>query len=178
MRIVSGSRRGHKLIEFDGMDIRPTTDRVKESLFNLIQEYLPESIVLDLFSGTGALAFEALSRGAKFATCVDIESKSIEVIKKNLNNLKFENIEIVNKNALDFLEGTNRKYSLIFLDPPYNKGFIEPIIASIIDNHILSDNGIIALESDFSDEHGDFRGLNKIKQKKYGRTYVTVYQRG
>ena len=79
---------------------------------------------------------------------------------------------------MTFLDNTEREFSVVFLDPPYNKGFIAPVIRKIIDRNILSQDGIIVLESDFSDEHGDFEGLIKLKQKKYGRSYVTVYKRG
>ena len=165
MRVIAGIKRGHKLYEFDGMDIRPTTDRVKESMFNLIQDYVAGSEVLDLFAGSGALSFEALSRGAKSAVCVDKDARSVAVITKNNEALKFENLKIVNREAMQFLAETKEKFSVIFLDPPYNKGFIAPIIEAILEYDILCDDGIIVLESDFSDEHGDFSGLIKLKQK-------------
>ena len=95
MRIIAGSRKGHKLIEFEGMDIRPTTDRVKESIFNLIQFYVGGADCLDLFGGSGALSFEALSRGAASCVCVDIDQRSIDVIKKNADKLNFPNLTIV-----------------------------------------------------------------------------------
>jgi len=178
MRIIAGSRKGHKLFEFDGMDIRPTTDRVKESIFNLIQEYVSGSIVLDLFGGSGALSFEALSRGAEEATCVDRDIRSINLIKKNQAVLKFDNLIIKNSEAMEFLKTQNKRYSLVFLDPPYNKGYILPILTEIVKQDVLTEYGIIVLESDFSDDHGEIDGLNIIKEKKYGRTYVTIYQRG
>ena len=87
MRIISGTRRGHKLIEFAGEDVRPTTDRVKESLFSIIQNNIPNAQVLDLFSGSGALSFEAISRGAKGAVCVDIDRRSVDIIRKNMKPL-------------------------------------------------------------------------------------------
>ncbi len=179
MRIISGTRRGQKLIEFPGMDIRPTTDRVRESLFNLIMDYIYQSEVLDLFGGSGALSFEALSRGAKEATCVDLDKRSIEVIKTNSKKLRFENeLLTVNDSAENFIKKTDKSFSIIFLDPPYNKGFIKPIIRDILKNNILAKEGIIVLESDSSDDHGEIDGLTILKQRKYGRTFVTIYQRG
>jgi len=178
MRIVAGSKRGHKLFEFSGKDIRPTTDRVKESMFNLIQEFIPESLVLDLFGGSGALTFEALSRGAKRGTVVDIDKNSVAVINKNNEALGFSNITVLNSDAINYVNTTNDKFSVVFLDPPYNKGFIKPIIKKIVDKDLLLDDGIIVLESDFSDEHSDFPGLITLKQRKYGRSYVTIYQKG
>ena len=178
MRIIAGAKRGHKLYEFEGKDIRPTTDRVKESMFNLIQDNILGSRVLDLFAGSGALCFEALSRGADHGVLVDKDKNSLSLIKKNNASLGFDNLDIVESEAMDFLNRTKSVFSLIFLDPPYNKGFIAPVIQKILDKSILSEDGIIVLESDFSDEHGDFEGLIKLKQKKYGRSYVTVYKRG
>ena len=179
MRIISGSRRGQNLIEFDGMDIRPTTDRVRESIFNLIQDFIYESSVLDLFSGSGALSFESLSRGAKEAVSIDIDKRSVSVISENAKRLKFtENISIKNDSAQNFIKNCKTKFDIIFLDPPYNKGFIKPIIEDIVRLDILEKDGIIVLESDSIDEHGEMDGLAILKQRKYGRTFVTIYQRG
>ena len=179
MRIISGTRRGQKLFEFDGMDIRPTTDRVRESLFNLIQNFVPEAKVLDLFGGSGALSLEALSRGASEAAVCDIDKRSLELIKKNTAALRIEDrLMVIRQSAEQYLKGTKEKYDIVFLDPPYNKGYIKPIITAILSSDILSPNGIIVLESDNTDEHGDFDALEILKQRKYGRTYITVYQRG
>ena len=178
MRIIAGVKRGHKLYGFEGRDIRPTTDRVKESMFNLIQDFVLESRVLDLFAGSGALSFEALSRGAESAVCVDKDADAVALINKNNASLGFADIKVLNCEAMRFLADTKEKFSLIFLDPPYNKGIISPIIEEILTRDVLEIGGIIVLESDFSDEHGDFEGLTIIKQKKYGRSYVTVYKRG
>ena len=138
MRIIAGSRKGRKLIEFEGMDIRPTTDRVKESIFNLIQEYIPNSECLDLFGGSGALSFEALSRGAKSSVCVDIDDRSISVIKKNADSLNFPNLTVIREDAMNFIKKTDKKFSVVFLDPPYNKGFIAPIINAICQKECIS----------------------------------------
>lgn len=179
MRIISGSRRGQKLFEFDGLDIRPTTDRVRESLFNLIQAFTPKAHVLDLFGGSGALSFEALSRGASSSVICDNDSRSLTLIRKNAEKLNFlSDVRILNKSAQQYLKECDQKFDLIFLDPPYNKGFIRPVISEIIERDILEIDGIIVLESDDTDEHGTFSGLDILKQKKYGRSYITVYQRG
>ena len=179
MRIISGTRRGHKLIEFDGMDIRPTTDRVRESIFNLIQDFLYGSSVLDLFAGSGALSFESISRGAAEAVCVDIDKRSVSVIEENAKRLKLtDNTIIRNQSAESFIRVTDKKFDIIFLDPPYNKGFVAPVIGDIVKYGILNEGGIIVLESDSVDEHGEMEGLSILKQRKYGRTFVTIYQRG
>lgn len=176
MRIISGIRRGHRLIEFEGDDIRPTTDRVKESVFNLIQSWVADAVVLDMFSGSGALSFEALSRGAARAVCVDTDKRSIDIIKKNAANLRFEDrCDIVCASCFDYMTRTNEKFDIIFLDPPYNKGFIEPVLSGIADNGLLQIGGIVVLESDDTDYRGEAAGFTVVKQRSYGRTYITVY---
>ncbi len=178
MRIISGARRGHKLLEFEGMDIRPTTDRVKESMFNLIQQNISEAKVLDVFCGSGALTFEALSRGANSAVCIDKDKRSVDIIRKNAKTLNYEDkCEILNTDSMEYLDRCSEKFDIIFLDPPYNKGFIEPVLDIIAKRGILEDEGIIVLESDDTDFCSDVEGLERIKQRKYGRTYVTVYKK-
>ena len=178
MRIISGSRRGHKLLEFTGQDVRPTTDRVKESIFNIIQGFIPDARVLDMFSGSGALSFEALSRGAASAVCIDTDKRSVDIIRKNALSLKFEDrCEIINMSCMDYVRRTKDKFDVIFMDPPYNKGFIEPALKAIVENELLSDDGIIMLESDNTDFYGEIVGLTIYRQRKYGRTFITVYKR-
>lgn len=179
MRIISGTKRGMKLVEFEGMDIRPTTDRVRESVFNLIQGYVRGAVVLDLFAGSGALSFEALSRGAQKAVCVDSDRRSVAVISENMQRLRFcECVEMITDSAQNYIDGTDKKFDIIFLDPPYNKGYIAPVVLGICKKGLLNEGGIIVLESDGTDEHGEMDGLSIIKQRKYGRTFVTIYQRG
>ncbi|MCC8161354.1 MAG: 16S rRNA (guanine(966)-N(2))-methyltransferase RsmD [Oscillospiraceae bacterium] len=178
MRIISGIRRGHKLFEFEGEDVRPTTDRVKESVFNLIQQFLPDAVCLDMFAGSGALSFEAISRGAKKAVCIDVDKRSVDIIKKNADSLCFsDNCDIINMSCFDYINKTDEKFDIIFLDPPYNKNFIEPALGAIVENDALNEGGIIVLESDNTDFRGDFDGLEIYRQRKYGRTYITIYRK-
>ncbi len=178
MRIISGSKRGHKLCGFEGSDIRPTTDRVKESVFNLIQPYVRDARVLDLFAGSGALAFEALSRGAQSAVCVDRDKASREVVSKNCRSLGFcDRTQIVAQDALSYLAGCHRDFSLIFLDPPYRKGFTDPVMKSIREHSVLCDTGVVVLESDDEDEHTERDGFEMLKSRRYGRTFITVYKK-
>lgn len=178
MRIISGIRRGHKLFEFEGDDVRPTTDRVKESVFNIIQTFIPDAVCLDMFAGSGALSFEAISRGAKKAVCLDKDKRSIDIIKKNANSLDFSDYcEIINTSCFDYMERAKGKFDVIFLDPPYNKNFIEPVLEGIVKNNLLNEDGIVVLESDETDFHDDFDGLEMYRQRKYGRTYITVYKK-
>ena len=178
MRIISGERRGHKLLEFEGMDIRPTTDRVKESMFNLIQSYIPGASVLDLFGGSGALMLEALSRGAAEAVCIDCDKRAADIIRKNAQTLNYtDRCEILNADSMDYLKNCRKKFDVIFLDPPYNKGFIEPVLKKIAAGEILNEDAVVVLESDNTDFCGDVEGLEILQQKKYGRTYITIYVR-
>lgn len=178
MRIISGMRRGHKLFEFEGDDVRPTTDRVKESIFNLIQSFVPGSACLDMFAGSGALSMEALSRGAQHAVIIDADKRSIDIIKKNVTSLKFsEYCDIINMSCFDYMDKAKEKFDIIFLDPPYNKGFIEPVLRGILEHDILADEGIIVLESDDTDFHDEYAPLSVYRQRKYGRTYITVYKK-
>lgn len=176
MRIISGKHKGRKLLDFDGMDIRPTTDRVKESIFNLIQEYIPEADVLDMFCGSGALALEALSRGARSAVCIDKDKRSVDVAQKNVHNIGYtEQCRVLNMDCMEYAKICRKQFDIIFLDPPYNKGFIEPVMSSICRYHLLSQAGIIMLESDNTDFFGNADGFKILKQRKYGRTYITIY---
>lgn len=178
MRIISGCRRGHILHEFDGKDVRPTTDRVKESIFNIIQSYVPNATVLDMFAGSGALSFEALSRGARRAVMVDCDKRSVSLIKKNMDELKFGDLcSVKEQSYADFAKSCDERFDIVFLDPPYNKGFIEPALDAICTYSLLAEDGIVVLESDNTDFRTDFDGLETIKQKRYGRTYVTVYKK-
>ncbi len=177
MRIIAGEHRGRRLHEFSGRDVRPTTDRVKESVFNIIQNFIPLSDVLDMFSGSGALSMEALSRGAASAVCTDIDKNSIDIIRKNAAELGYlEKCSIVNCSCFDFAKRTGSKFDVIFLDPPYNKGLIEPALEVILENSLLKPGGIVMLESDNTDFHDEKEGFEIYRQRKYGRTYITIYQ--
>ena len=182
MRIISGTARGLKLQSLSGSDTRPTLDNVKEAIFSMLFDYVRGARVLDLFAGSGALGIEALSRGAEHADFVDLNPAACKVIKENLTRSRFLDVsKLYTLEAKAYIERAKKdgkKYDLIFLDPPYNKGFIAPIIEAVISKNLLSDEGIIVLESDHLDEHGEFSGLDVLKQKRYGRTYITVYQRG
>lgn len=177
MRIISGSRRGHKLFEFPGADIRPTTDRVKEAMFSMIMPYIHDADVLDMFAGSGALSFEMLSRGARYAVLTDKDRRSVELIRKNADALGFTDLcDIRTCSCFDYVRTCTRKFDVIFLDPPYNKGLIETALDAIAENSILADDGIIVLESDSSDFRYERNGFEAFKQKKYGRTYITIYR--
>lgn len=178
MRIISGIRRGAVLYCLDGSSIRPTADKVKEAVFSMIAEYLPGASVLDLFAGSGALSFEALSRGAENAVLTDSDKKSVAVIEKNRAKLGFEYCaKIINTDAFSYLRSHNEAFDIIFLDPPYNKGLIEPVLTLIEKRQALKSGGIIVLESDDTDFCGAFGDFSLLRQKRYGRTHITIYKK-
>ncbi len=175
MRVISGSARGRKLIAPDGFDTRPTTDRVKESIFNIISLSLPADSVLDLFSGSGALGIEALSRGSGKAVFVEKNKSAFEVTKKNIELARVsDRAGIVSDDALSFLDKTADKFDIIFLDPPYNTGLLRESIAKISKNNLLSPDGIIVAESEYMGEEPTEEHFDIIKRAKYGKTTVFV----
>lgn len=175
MRVVAGIRRGKKLAGFDGDSIRPTSDRVKENIFNIICAYIPGATVLDLFSGSGALAVEALSRGAKHATLVDSAAASIEVMRKNTADTDFvDYCDIIRSDALEFLRQNRQQFDVIFLDPPYNTGLLAAALELIAKHDTLFDDGIVVVERDDVQDLALPDGLTIQKDRRYGRTVVTV----
>ena len=148
MRIISGSARGRKLKEPQGMDTRPTTGKVKESLFNIIQFELEGRRVLDLFAGTGQLGLEALSRGAEHCVFVDQWRESVALVRENVKLCGFtECSRVAQEDALSFLSVCREKYDIVFLDPPYQSGLLEKSLKLLTQFDILREHGIIVCES-------------------------------
>lgn len=176
MRIISGKYRGLKLAEFDGSDVRPTADRVKESLFNVLFGRVVGARVLDLFCGSGNLGIECLSRGAEIVHFNDISPASINVLKKNLARLKNErNYKITNLDYSVCLSRTDG-YDLIFIDPPYQLEIGIEALKIIGIGNLLNDGGIVVFERDRSFD-GEIKGLIKTDERKYGKTYLTFFER-
>lgn len=181
MRVISGSARGLKLKAPDGMSTRPTADRIKESLFNIISADLYESRFLDLFSGSGSIAIEALSRGAKEAVLVDADFKSAAVIKQNLKASRLEgraevfNCDVIS--AINRLGKRGDKFDIIFMDPPYNKDFVNAALSAVVKADILSDEGYIIAEQSQKDAVPDINGLNVFRIKDYKITKMTFLQK-
>ena len=176
LRVISGSARGKKLLCTDGKNVRPTLDRVKESVFNMIAFDIPDSLVLDLFSGSGALGIEALSRGAKQCTFVDNSPQSILVTKKNLESthLLDESI-VINSDSIDFLNKCDKKFDIIFIDPPYETDLYQKSLKKIKENGLLNNNGFIILEYDTETTPPfDFCGFEVFKEKQYGRVKILL----
>ena len=174
MRVISGKARGTSLYSLEGNHTRPTTDRVKESMFSIINFYIPDGIVLDLFSGSGALGIEALSRGAKKCYFVENSRQAAEVIKKNIDKTKCsENavLKVIDYKA--FLNSVDEKFDVIFLDPPYNKKMCDEAMKIIYNRDLLKNDGIIISETEFPEIiTTDFK---KKKDYKYGNTKLSVY---
>jgi len=178
MRVIAGLRRGCALKAPVGLHTRPTTDRVKESMFAVIQFELQGKRVLDLFAGSGALGIEALSRGAAFAVFVDKDEGSIGVIKENLQKTGFaEKAEIVKKDYLLALKGFTKKFALVFLDPPYAQGLYESAIAAIGAYGLLEDGGKVIIEYDPKNPPNIPEGFLIDKEKKYGNTMLAFIKK-
>ncbi len=176
MRIISGKYRGLKLAEFDGSDVRPTADRVKESLFNVLFGRVVGARVLDLFCGSGNLGIECLSRGAEIVHFNDISPASINVLKKNLARLKNErNYKITNLDYSVCLSRTDG-YDLIFIDPPYQLEIGIEALKIIGTGNLLNNGGVVVFERDRSFD-GEIKGLIKTDERKYGKTYLTFFER-
>ena len=173
MRVVAGRYRGKKLKEFDIETTRPTLDRVKESIFNLIQFDVPDSVVLDLFSGTGALGIEAISRGAEKVIMVDSNKLAINVIKQNLVGIE-GCYEVVQQDYETFLKTTDIKFDIVLLDPPYATEFGINAINLLIERNLLNDKAIIIFETAYGKELKLNEESFDITIKKYGT--VAVYK--
>ena len=179
MRIISGTMRGTKLFTLEGLNTRPTLDRVKEALFSKINYELDDTTILDLFAGSGALALESLSRGAKKAVICDSSRDAIKIIKQNIEKTKTNDktvlLNLDYKKALAKLQEEKIKFDIVFLDPPYQTDFAEDAAKIIIESDMLNENGTIILETDDKDRiisNLDTK-LIKIKDlKRYGRVYL------
>lgn len=178
MRVISGKYKGSNLIGFDIDGTRPTMDRVKESLFASIQNYIKNSVVLDLFAGSGSLGIEAISNGAKSCCFVDKNPELIRIINKNISNIKIKEEVIIIKddynNALLNFKNNNIKFDIIILDPPYKLNLINDCINKIKEYKLLNNKGIIVCE--FESEKLIDNGLEIIKEKRYGNKNVVIYR--
>ena len=179
MRVITGKARGVVLKTPDGMQTRPTSDRVKEALFSILQFELPGMAVLDLFGGTGQLGIEALSRGAARAVFVDAGEAACKIIKENLRRTKLESqAKVVRSDYLTYLKTTKEHFDLILLDPPYAEVFLENSLNCISEIDILQTGGIIVTERPVGRELPfDYPGYTRSKDYKYGNTLITLYRK-
>ena len=180
MKIISGKYKGRVLEGFDIAGTRPTMDRVKESVFAMIQSYLEDAIVLDLFAGSGNLGIEALSEGAQEIYLVDKNKKACQVIKRNINKIGIEASDIFcgdYKSALKKYQEQSIKFDIIFLDPPYQTDLVKKSMEVIEKYELLSKNGIIVAESNTLDKIICSYKLEIVKSKKYGDKVVAILKK-
>ena len=179
MRVITGKARGVALKTPEGMQTRPTADRVKEALFSIIQFEIPCARVLDLFGGTGQLGIEALSRGAQSAVFVDASDKACALIKENLKRTKLSDWgRVVRSDYMEYLDRCTDKFDIIFLDPPYAEVFLENALKKLTEIDILQSGGIIIAERPLDKElPWVFPGFTRSKDYKYGKTLLTIYRK-
>ncbi|MDG4655815.1 16S rRNA (guanine(966)-N(2))-methyltransferase RsmD [Ectobacillus antri] len=181
MRVVSGICKGHPLKAVPGNTTRPTTDKVKESIFNIIGPYFDGGLVLDLFGGSGGLGIEALSRGMDRAVFVDRDTKAVQVIKQNLQSCRLtEKAEVYRNDAERALRALIKReiaFDLILLDPPYKNQKIVSIISVIEQHSLLTQTGIIMAEHDISVElPSEIGALSLVRSEDYGITAISIYK--
>ncbi len=177
MRIISGKARGTKLYTLEGENTRPTLDRVKESLFNIIQSKITDCIFLDLFSGSGAIGLEAASRGAKKVLLCDNSKEAIQIIKRNVEKTHTEEqIELYHTSSQDLLENkVNEKIDIVYIDPPYKTNLAYESIKTILDKNIISKDSVMIIETDEKERiinQIENLKLEIIDQRKYGRVHL------
>ncbi|MFQ5823518.1 MAG: 16S rRNA (guanine(966)-N(2))-methyltransferase RsmD [bacterium] len=181
MRIISGTKRGVRLITFKNLRIRPTTDRTKELIFNVINNFIKDSFVLDIYAGTGSLGIEALSRGAAKAIFIENHQKVLRILKNNIEKTEFTDRAVVLKesaeNAIKKLAALALKFDVIFADPPYIKNLALETIKAVNNFNILQKRGILIVESSIKDELRDSTDRLTLKtRKRLGDTTVSFYQ--
>jgi len=179
MRIISGKYKGHRLYSAKDQSIRPTTDRVKEYIFNILSEFIEDCRVLDLFSGSGNLGIEALSRGAESVTFIENSYNSVKVLRKNLDRIRIqEPYKIVRKNVLTFLRQNKEPFDLIFADPPFKWNHYIELLPLVFLPENLTHYGIFVLESERThDIEWETNIYEVIRQKKFDRSLITFFGR-
>ncbi|MED4532673.1 16S rRNA (guanine(966)-N(2))-methyltransferase RsmD [Metabacillus fastidiosus] len=180
MRVISGTCKGKQLKSVPGTSTRPTTDKVKEAIFNMVGPYFNGGRALDLFAGSGGLGIEALSRGIDTCIFVDREPKAIQTIHKNIESCHFkENSEVYrndSERALKAIIKRELKFELIFLDPPYKKQKLEQLIDFIAEHDLLAEDGVIVAEYGTEDQlQENIKTYTVLKHETYGTTAITIY---
>ncbi|MDE7379947.1 MAG: 16S rRNA (guanine(966)-N(2))-methyltransferase RsmD [Clostridia bacterium] len=176
MRIIGGKHRGRKLAEFTVSGIRPTSDRAKESLFNILSFKIVGAKVLDLFCGSGSLGLESISRGAAHVHFNDLSKESLAVLKKNVAAIgEGDKCGVSESDYLNYLNRTQDKFDIIFIDPPYAMEYGVPALETIAKRGLLSGDGVAVYERDRSFD-GEIEGLEKYDERKYGKAYLTFFR--
>jgi len=179
MRVITGTARGRRLKELEGMETRPTTDRVKEGLFSALQFDIEGRKVLDLFAGTGQLGIECLSRGAASAVFVERRADAVKLIRENLKTTELTaNAKVVSGDSMEYLKGIREKFDIIFLDPPYEAGLLEVAISHIAKFDILTPHGIIVAEHPAGRTMPVLANPYRVwRTYRYGKIALTLYRR-
>ena len=179
MRVITGTARGRRLKELAGMETRPTTDRVKEGLFSAIQFEIEGRKVLDLFAGTGQLGIECLSRGAAYAVFVDRRADAVKLIRENLKLTELsDRARVVAGDSMEFLQSLRERFDIVFLDPPYAAGLLEPAIACLTEFDILSPHGIIVAEHPADQRLPALNPPYRVHRTyRYGKIALTMIRR-
>ena len=178
LRIISGSRKGKKLISVPGLKTRPTSDRIKESIFNILSPLAPNTIVLDLFAGTGAMAIEALSRGVEYAVMLDKDKAAVNVIRKNILACDFSNrAKVLSWDVevnLSCLIRMQKKFNIIFIDPPYNQNVILPTLGNLVKTNTLAGGALLVIEHSTDESLSPLPDHFLLKdERRYGKTLVS-----
>jgi len=178
LRIIGGALKGKRLYSVRDMSIRPTADRLRESIFNILSHRVLDAVVLDLFAGTGALGIEALSRGAASALFVDNRKEALSVLKRNIDscmlNQKANIVKWNVKQNLNCIRSKKQTFDLIFLDPPYDRNLIKPTLFNLDKSHSLKNEACIVVEhSLFEPIPTDLFVFGLLDQRKYGKTLVS-----
>ncbi len=176
MRVITGSARGRKLQALEGRDVRPTTDKVKESVFSIIQFQIQGRVFLDLFAGSGQMGIEALSRGAKKAYLVDQSLKSIRVIEQNVKTTGFEDSAVIaRQDAQGFLVSSRENFDIAYLDPPFEKGIINDVLPLV--SAKMNKGGVILCESAEAETLPEEAGNFKLDRTyRYGKIKVSLFR--
>jgi 16S rRNA (guanine966-N2)-methyltransferase len=175
MRVIAGSRKGHKIDPPRGLATRPTSDRVRENVFNLVQAWVEDAVVLDLFAGSGAMGIEALSRGAERAVFVESQSAACRAIEHNLDKLRLTGAQVVCSDVTRFAAADTRTYDLVFCDPPYGDyASLEPTLARYAPR-LLAEDGLLVLET--AAKQQPQLPLEQRTSRRYGAARITLFER-
>jgi 16S rRNA (guanine966-N2)-methyltransferase len=180
MRIISGKYKGHQLVPFQADHIRPTTDRVKESQFNILMSYFDGTRVLDLFAGTGNLGIEALSRGAGEVIFVEKSKKSIQILEKNIQKLKIsEPFQIVQKDVISYLKSySGVPFDVIFADPPFTEVMAHDVMVAICESQVFALNTVMTIESARKEKILDhYTGLERYDVREFGDKVLSFFRK-
>lgn len=179
-RIISGEYKGRKLQGPNGSDFRPTTGRVKEFIFSYLGEFILGAEVLDLFSGTGSLGLEALSRGAADVTFVEKSSSSLQILKKNLATCRVsERFRIYQQDVFSFLQDAGsrqQQYDIILADPPFKNAYRESIVQSVAKQSLLKSEGVLLVEHESGDKDSLTHSLSLLRERRFGGCTISVYE--